>query len=186
VFIRYNAVAKIWEYDSTTSATERAGDPRAVWLPLPIDYSQLVNVPAIPPAGVWQGYVPAWITNGVQPAIGNGNIGGQYSVVGKTVNLNIFFQSNTTTVIGTGIWGFSLPVPIGSPAYIAGNTFIYNSVLGTQVIGGVAHGNFFLGGAFSNSIIIPTPTGLVTDVVPFNWAANSPNYIFLQLTYQSA
>jgi len=49
VFIRYNAAAKIWEYDSTTSATERAGDVRAVWLPLPISYSQIYNPPTIPP-----------------------------------------------------------------------------------------------------------------------------------------
>jgi len=181
VFIRYNAVSQIWEYDSSTSASERAGDPRAVWLPLPIDYSQLVNVP---PIGQTQLYTPVWATNGVQPVLGNGQLSGVYSIIGKVVTLNIFFNAGTTTNPGTGIWGFSLPTDVLSIAYVAGTSFCYRGAAGTMVIGGIAHGGFFIGGALANSIIIPTPTGLVTNANPFDWTSSPPNYMFLQMTYQ--
>lgn len=65
----------------------------------------------------WDTYTPAWTSNGSAPSIGNGSISGKYYRVGKTVKAAIEITIGTTTVVGTGFYGFSLPVACARTTY---------------------------------------------------------------------
>lgn len=68
-------------------------------------------------AGGTVAYTPTWTTNsGSQPSIGNGTLRGSYSKVGNLVQAAFIIISGSSTVLGSGIWFFSLPVP-ADPAY---------------------------------------------------------------------
>ena len=55
-----------------------------------------------------QVYTPTW-TATANPAIGNGNLSGQYVRRGLKCALNIQLVPGSTTTFGTGAWSFSLP-----------------------------------------------------------------------------
>lgn len=69
---------------------------------------------------LFQSYTPSWVSTGVQPAIGNGQINGRFARSGKFVFFEVNIIMGTTTTFGTGDYHFTLP-----------STFRINSQLGS-------------------------------------------------------
>lgn len=55
-------------------------------------------------------YTPVWSSNGTPPTLGDGSIGGSFSVVGKTCSALVTFVRGSTSTNGTGTYEFSLPI----------------------------------------------------------------------------
>lgn len=60
--------------------------------------------------GQLQSYTPVWTAPTANPAIGNGTLRGQYSLVGQQCYFAITMVAGSTTTFGTGAWVFSLPL----------------------------------------------------------------------------
>ena len=65
--------------------------------------------------GQWVDYTPTWTAVTTNPVIGNGNLTGRYTIVGKTVTCRIELKAGSTTTFGSGVWRFSLPFTAVSP-----------------------------------------------------------------------
>jgi hypothetical protein len=53
---------------------------------------------------------PGWVSDGVQPAIGNGSLAMEYEIDSEGwLNFTLFFAPGTTTTFGTGNYWFTLP-----------------------------------------------------------------------------
>lgn len=67
-------------------------------------------------------FVPTWtVTSGTAPTVGNGSLGGRFSMSGSVVYFTVGLQVGTTTGVGNGgQWRFTLPVAdnIGWPMAI--------------------------------------------------------------------
>jgi hypothetical protein len=57
----------------------------------------------------WTAYIPTWTASGSAPAIGNGNLGGRYKIVGKTCTFAIELNAGSSTNGGAGPFNFALP-----------------------------------------------------------------------------
>lgn len=56
-------------------------------------------------------YTCAWTAVSVNPAIGNGSLAANYTIIGDRCFLEILITMGSTTTYGTGAWRLSLPVP---------------------------------------------------------------------------
>lgn len=66
-------------------------------------------------------YTPTWTTNsGSQPSIGNGTLSGEYAKVGRIVHASFIIIGGSTTVKGSGVWFFSVPVAPHPSLHIGG------------------------------------------------------------------
>lgn len=136
----------------------------------------------------WLDYTPAWTSNGVAPALGDGILTGRYVRLGRTIHGTIYFQVGSTSTMGTGDYFWSLPVA----QYTGQFTF--------QAIG---MGKGFDASTANNITAIATfepstqslrlmysataPAGLETHVgqlTPWTWAVSDDLTIFF--TYEAA
>jgi hypothetical protein len=70
-------------------------------------------------------FTPEWTTLGTQPVLGNGTLVGQYTRIGKSVNVKIKLTIGSTTTLGTGGWGFGLPFTTDASGFNSlGQTYI--------------------------------------------------------------
>lgn len=124
-------------------------------------------------------YVPVWVaSSGVQPAIGNGSILGEYTRNGNTVHCKIALNFGTTTTFGTaGIWTLSLPIAYAGTLESDGFAY-YNLGGGADVL------------AFTK-ILISAPSVLTvrntTNAITWNTVAwGAGGYVTCTFTYQIA
>jgi len=78
-------------------------------------------------------YTPAWTSSGTPPAIGDGVLGGRFSINGTWLDVTAYLMVGTTTTYGTGVYYLSMPMTpsntsIGmASAYDISSTFRYNA-----------------------------------------------------------
>nr|BFE85838.1 hypothetical protein GCM10020093_084390 [Planobispora longispora] len=67
----------------------------------------------------WTSYAITWTGATTNPTIGNGSLDGAYQRAGdgKTVAVRLRLVIGSTTTLGSGLWGFSLPSGL-APAQI--------------------------------------------------------------------
>jgi hypothetical protein len=115
--------------------------------------------------GQWSNYTAAWSSaSDPQPAIGNGSIFAEYTVIGKTCHFRVVVNMGSTTTFGTGAWKFSLPVAANATVGIIGNAFAFDSGTINRT------GSSILMDANSCSGIIDSSGNSFTPFVPFTWA----------------
>jgi len=91
------------------------------------------------PGTSWTSYTPTWSSDSGAPSIGNGNIGGRYKQIGKTVFFNFKLTYGSTTTGGSGAWMFGLPVTAYDANYQFPASILNN---GLAWYGAVANGNY--------------------------------------------
>lgn len=57
----------------------------------------------------WTAYTPVWTGSTTNPVIGNGTLQGAYCKIGKLVNFRASITLGSTTTVGAGAYGLSLP-----------------------------------------------------------------------------
>ena len=78
------------------------------------------------PGGLWQSYAPLWkILSGTPPSLGNGTLVGRYAVVGKTCHFHIDLGFGSTTINGSGIYVFTMPVAAPTSYHLAFSIWAY-------------------------------------------------------------
>lgn len=75
----------------------------------------------------WQPYVPGWSATGTQPALGDGSLSGRWIKIGKTFICSGNLSIGAGTTFGTGVWTFSLPVPLQSIGLHIGQGWTYDA-----------------------------------------------------------
>lgn len=78
-------------------------------------------------AAIWgapTSFTPAWTSSGSAPALGNGNAQGSYMRLGHRMLVQEAFSLGTTSTIGSGFYGFSLPVALSA-------SYVTNSPIGS-------------------------------------------------------
>jgi hypothetical protein len=140
------------------------------------------------PLGEWTAYTSTWLGQTANPAIGNGFLQAKYTVIGKAVHVQIIIGCGSTTTYGTGIWGFTLPLPVVGHA--TGTVWIYDGGSGVSYVGTLGSGAFVVGGPFADAVLASVSVGataaFASATVPIAWASRVPSYIFLQGTYEIA
>lgn len=63
----------------------------------------------------WTAYTPVWTGSTTNPVIGNGTLQGAYCKIGKLVHFRASITLGSTTTIGAGAYGLSLP-PVNTAA----------------------------------------------------------------------
>lgn len=121
--------------------------------------------------GRWQAYPVRFTTSGTSPSLGNGRIDGRYTRIGDTVHFVIRMRIGSTTSVGTGIFQFSLPVPMplrDTPMHV-GSAYTLNGVGIVQVQ--------------RTGIFIADGTSTFDDTYPGAWTAGMQ--LFLSGTYEA-
>ena len=73
----------------------------------------------------WTSYSPTWTGSSTNPTIGNGTVVGAYIQFGKTVMFRVDITTGSTTNLGAGAYGVSLPVaPMNGIRQIVPGTLI--------------------------------------------------------------
>jgi len=145
------------------------------------------------PAG-WVAYTPTWVTDGgTAPALGNGQLLGLSTSIGKTVHVQIRFLTGTTTTYGSAgsWWGFVLPIPLGpSPHNLClGSAFVINGA-NSQVFQCTAINPGVLSGPLAGTVTLLVPVvaqsnaAVLQNTLPFTWGANS--WALINGTYERA
>lgn len=58
----------------------------------------------------WFNYQPIWSATTTNPTVGNGSVLGAFTIVGRLCTVSFRIQIGTTTELGTGNYGISMPV----------------------------------------------------------------------------
>lgn len=75
-------------------------------------------------------YTPVWTCVSGGQTTGNATLAGRYSIVGKWMDFNIRFVWGSSTVNGSGVWRFTLPVtPVAGGIF---NAYFADSSSGTR------------------------------------------------------
>lgn len=124
--------------------------------------------------GAWTQYTPTWVTGGVAVTVGNGQILGHYTEVGKTVWFRIFMQVGATTVFnaaGAQVFGLPNAAVVGGIQLVVGHALLQDT--------GVA--NYFARQVILNSAndcaVFDAAGNLTTTAFPFAWGATDDMYI---------
>lgn len=128
-------------------------------------------------------YIPVWSTSGTAPAIGNGQLAGRYSKIGKRCDVSIIMIAGSTTTFGTGEYIFTLPFTAKTVSFFAGSTPVWFG--SAQILdAGTA---YFVGTSFiytaDNKVRVNTNNagGFVQNTTPQTWAIN--DRLGLSITY---
>jgi hypothetical protein len=68
-------------------------------------------------------YTPTWRGASTDPTLNNGSIRGRFYQQGSVIIININLSIGSTTLLGSGQWSFSLPVPVTVNAAYSGACF---------------------------------------------------------------
>ena len=113
---------------------------------------------------LWSSFTPGWHAASVDPAIGDGTIGGRYVVIGDLVVCQIEIVMGSTTTFGTGEWYVGLPVTAADADMVVGSAAGLDN--GTGVFGGIATN--LDAGADADYVVVAAPDG------SGNWSATQP------------
>ena len=136
-------------------------------------------------AAVLQGYsnwTPAWTASGTAPAIGNGVRAGRYVQVGKQVHAQGSIIMGSTTTMGTGVYGFSLPVTAASGAKAVGSAYLRDeSAAASGHFNGICVINPALSTTVLNLFNVASQVGATAPFVP----VSTDSYAWT-ITYEAA
>lgn len=145
------------------------------------------------PLGHWVSYTPTYrAADPSQPNLGNGNLSGTYTIIGKTVHFTIYFSIGNTSSTSLSMMAFGLPIP--NVSQLSGSLWIYNGATGQSFTGSAAPGSFFDPNV-ANCVVPIINVGssqpfapFMNANTPFNWTnpANMPSYLIISGTYQIA
>jgi hypothetical protein len=131
--------------------------------------------------GSWAAYTPGWVAS-VNPAIGNGTLGGRYRDRGKTVDFIVQITMGSTTTYGTGQWLISLPSLGAAFGLTPGPVF------SAMAIDTSATAKYMLGCELDTTarfkLFVSGGSTLVGAAVPFTWA--STDILRISGTYELA
>jgi hypothetical protein len=123
-------------------------------------------------------YNPAWTAATSAPAIGNGEIAGNYAREGNTVIFEFEVTMGTTTTFGTGAWSFALPIKNNSRVAL-GTAWMFDAS-GSATVVGVA-----LAERDATTLqVYPHATAIAQSSAPFTWATGDK--LFVSITYIGA
>lgn len=114
--------------------------------------------------GEWASYTPTWSASGTAPALQDGTLVGNYTLIGKTCHFWLRLTYGASTTGGTGTWSFSLPATGVAPGS------------GTRVIGSATAldgATYYNGTARQNAagtVTVQWPTA-ASATVPFTFAS---------------
>lgn len=135
--------------------------------------------------GEWTSYTVNWVSNGTGPTLGGGGLQGRYTIIGKTIIVQITLGFASTTNPGTGSWAFSLPQPLKTPysPALVGSAW-FTTAAAAHFIGNVVQANFLSGSFLDYVTAITASGGVLGAAVPFTWADNCS--CRLQVAYEMA
>lgn len=114
--------------------------------------------------GDWASYTPIWSSSGTQPVLGNGQLSGRYTRVGKTVYFEFLFIYGSTSNAGTGAYWWNLPLTAAGYATFVGKYLRSGATY--QVCMGVFRD------ANSFQMLAHGVASQFGATVPFAWAVN--------------
>ena len=132
--------------------------------------------------GAWQTYTPTF----VNITVGNGTVVARYSVVNKTVTVQVKFTLGSTSVIGSGgAITMSLPVTSATSQYSAGHSIIGT---GSGVDVGVVNYQLWVLWVSSTTVAFGYMTSNryqeIFNIGPFTWGTN--DVFTCSFTYEAA
>jgi hypothetical protein len=111
--------------------------------------------------------LPTWTSSGTQPSLGNGQLTGVRTRKGTTCHMSINLSIGSTTTLGTGAWGFSLPYTANRDA--VGSAICYNATTGF-----VYSATAYIQAGTSVVKVVPAGSTVFADnTTPFAWPTNS-------------
>jgi len=128
--------------------------------------------------GEWAAYTPSWQSSGVNSALGNGTLTGEYTVIGKTVYARIKLTLGSTSTQGTGFWFFSVPPGYPMPGSLMDNVGQARLALGTNFLASAFWANVNAVG-----LVAENTSALVGAGVPWTWSTGGT--CTLWLTYET-
>jgi len=138
--------------------------------------------------GDWQPFYPTWKSyGGIDGVVGNGYLVTRYTIIGNTVYYFIQLGIGTTTVLPSGHWMFTLPVPTNN-SVIEASGHIYDGTTGAiRQIAGIPAAFFFgvpsyIGFITGNAV--NSNYGFINSGNPWTWKANDSLWItgFYEIT----
>lgn len=119
--------------------------------------------------GPWDPFTPVWSASTTNPTLGNAVRRARWKMIGtKTALFAIRYVFGTTTVFGSGAWGFTLPfTPLSITEQAATAWCVDDSAssrIACSAVITAASGVF--------RVLVPTGGVGVSSTVPFTWAAN--------------
>lgn len=139
--------------------------------------------------GEWQDYTVNWLTISGGNSLGGGALVGRYTIIGKTVIVQILLGFASTTNPGTGFWAFSLPLSVRTPYSTSPiGTAWFTNQFAAHFTGHAVHANF-MSGSFTNYVsalceVSGAPDTPLNQATPFTWADNCS--CRLQFSYEIA
>ena len=115
-----------------------------------------------------------WTASGTNPAIGNGTLVNNYTVIDGVIENNITLTAGSTTTFGSGQWSFSLPY--ASPVDAVGSAWINDA--GTAFFVGTA---LVFAGASVVNVFTPNSGAGIGAAIPMTWA--SGDRLVIKLSY---
>lgn len=85
-------------------------------------------------SAAWVSYTPTWTAVTTNPTLGNGTIAAAYMKIGKTVHFRVKVTFGTTTTLGSGAYGLTLPTPANSAVDVDGGVLVRTSG-GSRTVG---------------------------------------------------
>lgn len=125
--------------------------------------------------GAYTAFTPTW-----SGSIGNGNLTGLYTKVGRTVLYEISCLMGSTTTYGVGAWTFTVPVTAANAGRPAGTATMYDSSAGFARY--MRHA--FLNTTGVIALQAEAPGTFLQATVPFTWATS--DLLVISGHYQAA
>lgn len=107
-------------------------------------YSYAINPQGYP---TYFNYATTWTGSSSNPAIGDGNLAFQFSIVGDVVEFELQSAMGSTTTYGSGIWFWSLPSASAAYVRVGGDGYVYDASTGDiypMIVQADASGKFTL------------------------------------------
>jgi hypothetical protein len=114
----------------------------------------------------WTNYTPVWTSSGTTPTLGNGTLTGRYVAAGDTCFVRCYLKIGSTSNLGSGAWGFSLPFSAAAPG-VALAAWLNDASLSKRYPASVMASGTFL------RVLCETAGGFgASPSVPFTWAVD--------------
>ena len=132
--------------------------------------------------GEWISYTPTWTATTVNPTLNNGSLTGGYQRIGSQVSFWLQLVAGSTTVFGSGIYKFTLPIASSSSAF--------NGTYQVAILdGGVGwyhkyYGYGFADGSATTFLISDSGSNYFTATAPFTFG--NTDAVYVQGSYRVA
>lgn len=133
----------------------------------------------------WTAYTPTWTGTTGNPTLGNASVSAAYRQVGKTVDYRGQINIGSTTVLGSGFWEISWPVPpissAGTFGRLMGSAFVLDTSSSATWAAAVVSASAT---ALRIAVTNAAAAGYIGPTVPMAWASGDRFSWFI--TYEAA